>query len=62
MVNLFDRIRLGYVVDFVQWHYQDRMSWPVFNVADVWIFVGGVMMFWTLVQEGRSENKHPVQL
>jgi signal peptidase II len=43
--NLFDRIRLGYVVDFVQWHYQDRLSWPIFNVADVWIFVGGVILF-----------------
>lgn len=46
--NLFDRIRLGYVVDFVQWHYHDRWSWPVFNVADVWIFVGGVMLFVSL--------------
>lgn len=43
--NLFDRIRLGYVVDFVQWHYQDRMRWPTFNVADVWIFVGAVLLF-----------------
>lgn len=42
--NLFDRIRLGYVVDFVQWHYQDRLSWPIFNVADVWIFVGGLIL------------------
>ena len=44
--NLIDRVRLGYVVDFVQWHYRDQFVWPTFNVADVWIFVGGVMWWW----------------
>lgn len=43
--NLFDRIRLGYVVDFVQWHYRDRLSWPIFNLADAWIFVGAVILW-----------------
>jgi signal peptidase II len=43
--NLFDRIRLGYVIDFVQWHYHDRFAWPVFNVADAWIVVGAVLLF-----------------
>jgi signal peptidase II len=56
--NLFDRVRLGYVVDFVQWHYQDRLSWPIFNVADVWIFVGGVLLFFSLVQTSRAEPAH----
>ncbi len=49
--NLFDRIRLGYVVDFVQWHYQDRFSWPIFNVADVWLFVGGVILLWSFARK-----------
>lgn len=53
--NLFDRIRLGYVVDFVQWHYYDRFSWPVFNVADAWIFVGAVLLFWGLAQKPLEE-------
>jgi signal peptidase II len=39
--NLMDRIRLGYVVDFV-----DIAIWPVFNVADSAIVVGvGVLAF-----------------
>jgi signal peptidase II len=39
--NLMDRIRLGYVVDFV-----DVAIWPVFNVADSAIVVGvGVLAF-----------------
>jgi signal peptidase II len=33
--NLLDRIRLGYVVDFIDFHY-----WPVFNIADIAIVVG----------------------
>lgn len=52
--NLFDRIRLGYVVDFVQWHFQDRVSWPIFNVADVWIFVGGVLLMASLAQTPKT--------
>lgn len=51
--NLFDRVRLGYVVDFVQWHYLDRFSWPVFNVADIWIFVGGVLLAFSLTRQAR---------
>lgn len=31
--NLIDRIRFGYVVDFVHWYWRD-FHWPVFNIAD----------------------------
>lgn len=37
--NLVDRIRLGYVVDFIDMHVGAR-SWPTFNVADVAVTVG----------------------
>lgn len=37
--NLYDRITLGYVVDFLNFHYQ-QMYWPAFNVADSAICVG----------------------
>lgn len=33
--NLIDRVRLGYVIDFI-----DFRIWPVFNVADTAIFLG----------------------
>ncbi len=37
--NLLDRAFRGYVVDFVHLHH-----WPVFNVADVLIVVGGLVL------------------
>jgi signal peptidase II len=44
--NLVDRLRFGYVVDFVEWHAADTYYWPVFNVADSCIVVGAVLMVW----------------
>lgn len=37
--NLFDRLRLDYVVDFLDFHVQG-WHWPAFNVADSAICVG----------------------
>ena len=41
--NIVDRVRQGYVVDFVHWFYQD-WHWPNFNVADSAITVGAVLL------------------
>src|SRR5262249_29645840 len=32
--NLIDRIRLGEVVDFIEFHWRDQFTWPTFNIAD----------------------------
>jgi signal peptidase II len=37
--NFYDRITLGYVVDFLNFHYHN-IYWPAFNVADSAICVG----------------------
>ncbi|MDO9393114.1 MAG: signal peptidase II [Methylotenera sp.] len=37
--NLYDRLTLGYVVDFLSFYYQG-WYWPAFNVADSAICVG----------------------
>ena len=48
--NLVDRLRFGYVVDFVEW-YVGSFYWPVFNLADSCIVVGAVLMvLYSLVQ------------
>lgn len=41
--NLIDRITNGFVVDFIDFHYQD-FYWPIFNFADVFITLGVVLL------------------
>jgi signal peptidase II len=50
--NLVDRVRLGSVTDFIKWHYHDRV-WPLFNVADVALVIGAVL----LVIDGLRRSK-----
>lgn len=41
--NFIDRIRYGYVVDFIDWYLMvggEEKHWPTFNIADVYISVG----------------------
>ena len=41
--NVWDRIYLGYVVDFIDVYYR-HWHWPAFNIADSAISVGAVML------------------
>ncbi len=47
--NLWDRVMLGYVIDFIEVYYHS-WYWPAFNIADSAITVGAVMLiidaFW----------------
>ncbi len=45
--NWLDRLRHGYVVDFVDWFYQG-WHWPVFNVADSLICIS---IGWILIRQ-----------
>jgi len=38
--NVIDRVLHGYVVDFLQFHWEQRWYFPAFNVADMAITVG----------------------
>jgi signal peptidase II len=50
--NLYDRVSLGYVIDFVEVTIRGRLQWPTFNVADVAICVGvAILMIELLVQQ-----------
>ncbi len=47
--NLWDRLTLGYVVDFLDFYYQSSpqsrpMHWPAFNIADMAISIGAFML------------------
>lgn len=41
--NVMDRIIFGYVVDFIDIYYQ-TWHWPAFNIADIGISIGAVML------------------
>lgn len=43
--NLFDRIWQNGVIDFL-----DFKIWPVFNIADVLIVVGGGIILWEVLK------------
>jgi len=44
--NLLDRIRLGYVIDFL-----DFKIWPVFNIADTLVFIGAFSLMYVIWKE-----------
>lgn len=54
--NLIDRIRFGYVVDFIDWHY-GGWHWPTFNLADSAITAGVVLLLLPLVWGSMEEEK-----
>ena len=62
--NLIDRIYYGVVTDFVLWHVGDHdpkldrwaHEWPVFNVADIVLVIGVVLMFIDIQIEGKHDK------
>ena len=50
--NLIDRLRLGYVLDFLDLHF-----WPVFNVADIGITCGAILVVIALFLRARTNQR-----
>ncbi|RMG31164.1 MAG: lipoprotein signal peptidase [Gammaproteobacteria bacterium] len=55
--NLVDRVRLGRVVDFIDWHL-GSWHWPAFNLADAAITAGAVLLLARMVLHGGSGQGH----
>jgi signal peptidase II len=53
--NVIDRIRLGYVIDFIHFHW-DRAYFPAFNVADSAITVGAACLLLDALLESKRKN------
>lgn len=53
IANLVDRVRLGYVTDFL-----DLVALPAFNLADTFIVVGVALLFGALVLADRPDRIH----
>ncbi|ELA08892.1 lipoprotein signal peptidase [Moraxella macacae 0408225] len=47
--NLIDRISYGYVIDFIHVHYADVWDYPIFNIADIGVCVGVVLILFDSV-------------
>ena len=52
MSNLLDRVRLGYVTDFLDLRY-----WPAFNLADSFIVIGVVVLLVALLAAEREPRR-----
>lgn len=55
--NVIDRIRLGYVVDFVA-----IGIWPKFNVADSAVTVGVILLVWAMLREPQPTEQGRTEL
>ena len=53
--NLWDRLTLGYVIDFIEVYYND-LYWPAFNIADSAITIGAVILILDTVFVDRANN------
>ena len=53
--NLTDRVRLGFVIDFIHVH-AGQYHWPTFNVADASIALGALLLAYDLIFASRSQK------
>jgi signal peptidase II len=53
--NVIDRIRLGHVIDFIHFHW-NQAYFPAFNVADSAITVGAAFLLLDALFEGRRKT------
>jgi len=54
--NIWDRLTLGYVVDFIDWYVvwnEKTYHWPAFNIADACICIAVALLLW----EGFKKEK-----
>jgi signal peptidase II len=52
--NVIDRIRLGYVIDFIHFHW-DRAYFPAFNVADSAITIGAACLLLDALMDAKRK-------
>ena len=57
--NVYDRITLGYVIDFIVWHYQ-ASEFPTFNIADSAICTGAGLLIFDMLFLQKKPTKQTV--
>tara|TARA_Y100000389_G_scaffold86003_1_gene82745 strand:+ start:1605 stop:2075 length:471 start_codon:yes stop_codon:yes gene_type:complete len=52
--NLYDRFLLGYVIDFIEFHY-NNFYWPIFNIADIAISIGIILLLYSMFSKDNKK-------
>ncbi len=55
--NYIDRVRFRYVIDFLDFHINEKYSWPAFNIADSAIVCGVIILIGMMLLEGRKHRQ-----
>lgn len=55
--NLIDRIRMGEVIDFIQMGI-GPYTWPVYNLADVYVTFGMIILVYIYLFKSESQGTH----
>ncbi|MEK6627266.1 MAG: signal peptidase II [Bdellovibrionota bacterium] len=58
MGNYIDRLQFRYVIDFADFHY-NTLSWPAFNIADMAIVGGVILLIFLMFKESKLPAKQP---
>lgn len=53
--NLIDRVRLGYVIDYLDFNF-GKYNYPVFNFADICIVISVITLVLMSMKEGKNGN------
>ncbi len=56
--NLIDRLRFGYVTDFIYFRLWGNFHWPAFNIADTAITVGVFTLIYYFYKSGIFRKAH----
>lgn len=54
--NYVDRLRFRYVIDFLDFHLNNKYSWPAFNIADSAIVCGVGLLLFMMMMEARQKK------
>ncbi|RYZ87596.1 MAG: signal peptidase II [Proteobacteria bacterium] len=54
--NYVDRLRFRYVIDFLDFHLNNKYSWPAFNIADSAIVGGVSLLLFMMYMESRQKK------
>lgn len=49
--NLVDRVVEGEVIDFLHLHWREVFHWATFNIADIFIVIGLILLFFDMFQK-----------